>query len=85
MTNQIRQKMNILISPSNNRLLVKAKTRILTQFGKKKTKKNIKIISSFCFQTLFLMLLLPFAKKILLFVDKYFEIIFSLVLDLACN
>ena len=45
----------------------------------------MKIITSFCSQTLFLMYLLLFAKKILLYVDEYFEIIFSLVLILACN
>ena len=76
---KIRQEMNILISPSNNCSLAKTKTRILTQFGQKKRQKqkyennnfvllpNIisHVITAFC------------QKKILLYVDEYFEIIFS--------
>ena len=74
--------MNILISPSNNCSLAKTKTRILTQFGQKKKRQKQKyennnfvllpniishVITGFC------------QKKILLYVDEYFEIIFSLV------
>ena len=50
---KIRQEMNIFVSPSNNFLLAKGIKSISTQFDQKKNKNKIlKIMISFCGQTL---------------------------------